>query len=56
MEPASRAAIGRRRPPLTGAGWDGEGFRALTELHRRELQVHCYRMLGSLQDPEDGRP
>jgi RNA polymerase sigma-70 factor (ECF subfamily) len=46
------------REPLTDVRAEDQAgeesaFTTTVERHRRELQVHCYRMLGSLEESED---
>jgi len=40
-------------PPVQAFPRDEQAFVELVERHRRELHVHCYRMLGSFEEAED---
>ncbi|SNT61352.1 RNA polymerase, sigma subunit, ECF family [Streptosporangium subroseum] len=51
----SLGEVGAEEDALVAAAQAGDepAFTELVERHRRELRVHCYRMLGSFEESED---
>src|SRR5256714_1628323 len=51
--PGRQHLVAPRGRPKQGLRMDHSAFEALAERHRRELHVHCYRMLASFDEAED---
>jgi RNA polymerase sigma-70 factor (TIGR02960 family) len=53
MDPTDREMVVTSETLSRARAGDEDAFRELADPHRQALQLHCYRILGSLQDAED---